>query len=123
MEGFVMGNASLDPWLELADELEQFVQFMHAALLVPRRTKASGEIEFVDVGESAVARMRTSAARRWTFSAWKRWQMEDAIRMTIYTLYRKMADGAFYSSEGTPEHDEMMRRIGSMEGKMKELSE
>jgi hypothetical protein len=123
MEVSVMGNASLDPWLRLEDELEQFVQFMHAARLVPRRTTASGDVEFVDVGESAVARMRASAAKRWRFSAWRRWQMEGAIRMTIYTLYRKMADGAFYSSEGTPEHEEMMRRIGSMEGKLKELSE
>jgi len=39
-----MGNASLGPWLELADEPEQFVQFMHASLLVPRRTTASGVV-------------------------------------------------------------------------------
>lgn len=118
-----MADASLVPWLRLADELEQFVQFMHASRLVPQRTTDTGVVEFVDIGESAVARMRAAAAKRWWFSAFKRWQMEGAVRMTIYTLYRRMADGAFYSSEGTPEHDEMMRRISSMERRLKELSE
>lgn len=114
-------DVRLEPWLELADELERFVTFMHAAGMVPQQMTSSGERELVDVGESAVKRMRDAAAARWRFFFWKRWGMEGAFSPTLHTLYRHMAEGAFYPFDPSPQHDEMMRRLSSMSTKLRAL--
>lgn len=118
-----MTDARLKPWLELADELEHFVRFMHAVGLVPQRTTAAGSAEYVDVGEAAIIQVRTSAARSLRLVICKKWEMEGAIRTSLHTLFRRISEGAFYGSEGTPEHREMMARLGNIEARFDRLVE
>jgi hypothetical protein len=72
-------DARLKSWLELADELESFVEFMHRAQMVPQFSAPGGGLVFMDVGESALAKMRAAAVRPWRFDICRRWDMEGAF--------------------------------------------
>lgn len=114
-------DAHLNPWLEIADELERFVEFMHASSYVPRVSAPPGEVKYLDVGESAVAKMRAAAVRPWRFSICRRWDMEAAFAAFFYPFHRRISEGAFFHVEDSAWLDEMMRRLDRMYAMLKKL--
>lgn len=117
-----MVDARLKPWMDLADELESFAEFMHAARMVPEVSTPAGGLKFMDVGEATVARMRAAAMEPWRFTLWKKWGMEGAFTSFYYTFHRLIAEGAFYGIDNARGDEEMMRRLSHMGAKLKKLS-
>lgn len=111
----------LQPWLDLADELDDLARFMHATGLTPRRVTKQGTVEFLDVGEAAAGRMRAVAAKRWTWFSCQRDRMQGEVRAELQTFYRWMSEGCFYNSEDTETGREMMTRLANIERKFKQL--
>ncbi|GAB2617437.1 hypothetical protein [Novilysobacter erysipheiresistens] len=115
-------NPRLQPWLELADELDEFASFMHAADLAPRRATRDGPGEFLDVGAETANRMRAIAKKRWTWFSCQRDRMQGEVRAKLHTFHRWVSEGFFYGSEGTEAWREMMDRIDRIERRLDALS-
>ncbi len=115
-------NAELQPWVDLADDLVSFEQFMHEYNLVPMRIGEHRKAKFLDVGMATAIRMRTIAANRWTWYSWKKDGMQGEVRAKLHTYHRWLAEGFFYGCEDTEAGQEMLRRIESIERKFKQLT-
>lgn len=109
------------PWLELAGELEAFASFMHRTGLAPKRMTKQGTIEYIDVGEAAVARIHAIASNRWTWFSCQRDTIQGEVRLKLHTFHRLIAEGCFYNSENTDAGREMMERIKNIERKFMQL--
>ena len=117
-------QARLIPWLEIADELEEFDRFMHAAGIdhLPRRIE-QGQIKFLDAGAIGARRMRAIAANRWTWFGWKRDQFEGIVEMELRTFHRWISESGGESLyQETEAGREMLARIASIERKFKHMT-
>lgn len=118
-------DARLMPWLELADELKEFDDFMHTTGIdyLPRRTSDQGHVTFLDAGTVAAQRMRAIAANRWTWFGWKRDQFECIVEMRLRTFRRWISEcGGDNLYQETDVGREMLARIASIERKFKHLT-
>ncbi|MBK4738030.1 hypothetical protein [Noviherbaspirillum pedocola] len=117
-------DARLIPWLELADELEEFDRFMHTTgeRYFPGGRSSRG-VEF-DAGTTAAKRMRKVAASRWMWSGCKRDQFEGIVEMELRTFRRWISESGGESwYEETEAGREMLARIANIERKFKQLME
>lgn len=102
----------LQPWLEIANELESLNRFAHEA----------GLLKSYDFGAEAAQRMRTISANRWTWYGWKRDGMQSEVRMELRTFHRWNAEGFFYGFENIEAGREVLERIARIEHYFKHLT-
>ncbi len=115
-------DARLVPWLEMADELEEFDRFMHTTgeRYFPGGRSSRG-VEF-DAGTTAAKRMRAITANRWTWFGWKRDQLENIVDMRLHTFRRWISESGGDSwYQETEAGREMLARIASIDRKFKQL--
>jgi hypothetical protein len=123
LEEVMKNDPRLQPWLELADELERLDRFMLEHDLVPTRAGPGGETEYLDAGASVAKRMYAIAANQWTWFGWKRDGIQGEVRARLHTFHRWIGEGFFFGCEDTEAGREMLARIEYIERKFKQLSD
>lgn len=116
-------DTRLIPWLELADELDEFDCFMQTTgeRYFPGGSSSRG-VAF-DAGTTAAKRMRGIAANRWTWFGWKREQLEGIVEIELRTFHRWISESGGDSwYQETDTGWEMLARIASIEHKFKRLT-
>lgn len=123
MEEVVKSDPRLQPWLDLAAELDALDGFMRQHNLAPTRVGPNGEIAFLDAGAAVAKRMHAIAMNQWTWYGWKRDGMMGEVRTKLLTFHRWIAEGFFFSVDETEAGREMLTRIESVERKFKQLTD